>query len=362
MKLALTGSASANIKKQDVALDVATKLDDSNIKAKLGMTGFASPAYRFDINIDQIDVDRYLPKEKAAKKNEPEKPIDLSALKKINATGSIRIGSLKVSNIKSSNVRVDVKAKDGRVDASPVSMNLYQGTMNGSASAVASATPQFAVKQNLNGVSVGPLIRDVMDKDVLEGKGTVSVDVTTRGATVSAMKKALNGNAALNLADGAIKGINIAQTIRNAQAKLGAVKGESTQTASAQEKTDFSELKASFNIRNGVAHNDDLSMKSPLIRLGGNGDINVGNNTMDYLAKATVVGTLQGQGGKDLSALKGVTIPVRLAGPFDALKYTVDFNAMVGEAAKAKVQQKTEELKSKATEKLQERLKGLFGH
>lgn len=182
------------------------------------------------------------------------------------------------------------------------------------------------------------------------------------GATVTDMKKALNGKAALNLSDGAIKGINIAQTIRNAKARLGEVRGQTTQTANAQEKTDFSELKASFNIHNGVAHNEDLSMKSPLIRLGGNGDINLGNNTMDYLAKATVVGTLEGQGGRELSAMKGVTIPVRLAGPFDALKYTVDFNAMVGEAAKAKVQEKTEELKSKAQEKLQEQLKGLFGH
>ena len=76
-----------------------------------------------------------------------------------------------------------------------------------------------------------------------------------QGQTITAIKKALNGNAAIKLTDGAIKGINIAGSIRNAKAKLGSLKGETTQAASQTEKTDFSELTASFNIKNGVAHN-----------------------------------------------------------------------------------------------------------
>jgi AsmA protein len=170
------------------------------------------------------------------------------------------------------------------------------------------------------------------------------------------MKKALDGSASVHLVDGAIKGINIASALRTAQAKLGG--GTQTQSASATEQTDFSELKASFNIRKGVAHNEDLAAKSPLLRLGGNGDINIGAGAMDYVAKATVVGTLEGQGGRELSQLKGVTVPVRISGPFEALKYSLDTKSLVTESAKAKIEQKKEEVKEKAKEKL---LKGLFG-
>lgn len=360
MSVSLAGDAHADLEQQRIRLNFDSRLDDSNIKAKLGMDNFAAPAYSFDVAIDQIDVDRYLPP-KPAKSAEPEKPLDLSALKKLNARGSLRIGTLKFSNIKSSNVRLDVQAADAKVAVNPLSASLYQGTLNGSINVNAAATPQFAVKQRLSNISIGPLLRDAIAKDMIEGRGNVTLDVTTQGATVSAMKMALNGNASLNLADGAIKGINIAASLRSAKAGLGTLKGEKTQAANQQEQTDFSELKASFAIRKGVAHNSDLSAKSPLLRLGGAGDIDIGANSMDYVAKATVVGSLEGQGGKELAALKGITVPVRVSGPFDALKYTLDFNALAGELVKQKVEEKKEELKTRVQEGLKEQLKGLFG-
>ncbi len=361
MKLALSGDARADLTKQQATANLNTKLDDSTIQAKLGMSQFGNPHYNFDINIDQLDVDRYLPPKAKAEKSQPESPIDLSGLKSLNASGSVRIGQLKVANLKSSNVRLDLKAGAGRVEANPLSANLYQGAMKGAFSATATASPKIALQQNLTGISIGPLLKDLADKDLLDGHGNVTLNVTTQGATASAMKKALNGSAAVNLQDGAIKGINIASTLRSAQAKLGMQRDSPTQAASATEKTDFSELKASFAISNGVAHNDDLSAKSPLLRLAGKGDINIGAGSMDYVAKATVVGSLEGQGGKELSQLKGVTVPVRITGPFDALKYKLDVGALATESAKAKLEEKKTEVKEKAKEKLQEKLKGLFG-
>lgn len=361
MKLALSGDARADLAKQQVTANLNTKLDDSTIQAKLGMKQFANPHFNFDIAIDQMDLDRYLPPKGKQEKSQPESPIDLSALKSLNASGSVRIGQLKVANVKSSNVRLDLKAGAGRVEANPLSANLYQGAMKGAFSATTTASPKIAVQQNLTGISIGPLLKDLAEKDLLDGRGNVSLNVTTQGATAGAMKKALNGSAAVNLQDGAIKGINIASTLRSAKAKLGMQSDSQTQAASATEKTDFSELKASFAINNGVAHNDDLSAKSPLLRLTGNGDINIGAGSMDYVAKATVVGSLEGQGGKEISQLKGVTVPVRITGPFDALKYKVDVGALSTESAKAKLEEKKSEVKEKAKEKLQEKLKGLFG-
>ena len=358
MKIVLSGDASVDLSKQLFAANVQTKLDDSNIQAKLGLSQFADPRYTFDVSIDQLDVDRYLPPKAKNAKAEPESPIDLTPLKNFHATGSLKIGTLKVANIKSSNVRLDIKSAGGRLNVNPLSANLYEGSMRGSLSATASANPQVSLQQQLTGINVGPLLKDVADKDLLEGRGNVGLDVTTQGATVSAMKKNLNGSANVNLRDGAIKGINIASSLRNAQASLGLKGGSTTQNASGTEKTDFSELSASFVIRNGVAHNDDLAAKSPLIRLGGNGDINIGADSMDYLAKATVVGTLKGQGGKEESQLRGVTVPVRISGAFDALKYKLDLGALATETAKAKLEEKKEEFKEKATNKL---LKGLFG-
>lgn len=359
----LKGSASANLEKETAQLNLDGRMDESAIQARLGLSRFAPPAYHFDVAVDKLDVDRYLPA-KAKQKREAagaEKPLDLSALKGLNAAGSLRIGAFKASNLKASGVRLGIEADDGKVRISPMAADLYQGTLSGSLGVDArGAAPRLTVSQTLAGVSVGPLLKDLLDKDVLEGRGSVRLDLTAAGDTVGAMKKALNGDASLNLSNGAIKGINLAAVLRNAKAKLGTLRGQHTAAANAAEKTDFSELTGSFKVRNGVAHNDDLSAKSPLLRLTGNGDIDIGESSINYLAKAAVVATLEGQGGRELSSLKGVTVPVRISGPFDRLSYTLDFNAMVGEAARRKIEEKTEQIKSKAGEELRKGLKGLF--
>ena len=85
---------------------------------------------------------------------------------------------------------------------------------------------------------------------------------------------------------------------------------------------------------------NDLSIKSPLLRVGGEGDINIGEDSLNYLVKASVVGTSKGQGGRDVDDLKGLTVPVRLSGPLTAPKYTIDFGAMVTDVAKQKVEER----------------------
>jgi AsmA protein len=354
----MKGHVQVDAAKQTVQANLAGGLLQSQVKARVGVNGFAEPTINFDVDVDQFDADLYLPKKtaEASKAAGPEQPLDLSALRKLNLDGSLRIGSLKVANVKSSNVRLNMKARNGQVNVAPLSANLYQGSMNGSISVNAQATPSIAVNQTLSGINVAALTRDAAAFDTLEGKGNVGLNLAMRGDTVSAMKKALNGTMSLNLADGAIKGINIAKKLRDAQGMLGKG-GASAQTQSADnaEKTDFSELKASFKVNNGVAHNEDLSLKSPLLRLTGNGDIDIGNDRMNYLAKATLAKTLEGQGGKDM--VGGITVPVRVSGPFADLKYTLDFGAMVGEAVKQKVQT---EVKTKLQDQLKENLKGLF--
>lgn len=352
----MKGAVQADLSKQAVQVNLAGGLLQSQIKAKVGVRGFSNPAITFDVDVDQFDADLYLPKKTAdATNNEPEQPLDLSALRSLNLDGSLRIGEFKLANVKASKVRLDVKAHNGQVNVSPLSANLYQGSVNGSLGVNAQATPKISINQNLSGINVAALTKDAADFDTLEGRGNVMLNLTMQGNTVSAMKKAMNGNMSLNLTDGAIKGINLAQKLRDAQSMMGKAQ---TQTANQSEKTDFSELKASFKVNNGVAHNDDLLLKSPLLRLSGAGDINIGNDSMNYLAKATLAKTLEGQGGSN--AVGGVTVPVRVSGPFADLKYTLDFGAMVSDAAKQKVEAKKEEIKTKLQDQLKGGLKGLF--
>ena len=351
----LTGRVQIDGLKQTVQANLAGGLLQSQIVAHIGVKDFDHPAIEFDLGVDQFDADLYLPKKAASKTNQPETPIDLSALRSLNLDGSVRIGKLKAANIKLSELKFALAAHHGLLKVSPLSANLYQGSMQGSLLVNAAGLQNIQINQTLGQINVAALTRDAASFDTLEGRGTVAMNLSMQGNTVSGMKKAMNGSLSLNLTDGAIKGINIAKKLRDAQSMLGKTQ---TQSANQSEKTDFSELKASFKVNNGVAHNDDLSLKSPLLRLSGNGDINVGQDSMNYLAKATLARTLEGQGGRD--TVGGITVPVRVSGPFSDLKYTLDFGAMLSEAAKQKVEVKKQEVKTRLQDQLKNSLKGLF--
>jgi AsmA protein len=335
---------------------LAAKVDDSQVNANIGITRFHDPIYSFNLNIDKLDADKYITKsDQPATKSSGDTPIDLSALKKLNASGEAKIGWLKLANVKTQNVNIGLKAADGIATVSPFAANLYQGSMDGLLKVDARSTPSITFKQSMKNIAIGPLLVDAINNDMLEGKGTLNVDVTTTGNTVSALKKALAGKSTVNLADGAIKGIDIPGTLRDIKSKVALFQDKSSIGADEKKKTDFSELSASFDIKNGVAHNEDLTMKAPILRLAkgdSRGDIDIGNETINYLAKPTIVKSLKGQGGADLDSLAGLSIPVKITGTFSAPKYGMDFAAIGAAMAKSNLLDKVGGEKGTAVKEL----------
>lgn len=382
LKLPLAGNLALDLAKSSADLTLDTRLDESKIALKLAVDRFKPLFFNFDLAIDQLNIDRYLvpapaavaPVAPVAKAEAPAGSaapasskdagkIDLSALQGLNFRGKLAIGQLQARGLKVSALDARIIAAGGRLDVAPLQAKLYGGSLNGSLG-INAGNNAFSVRQNLEGIDIQPLLKDLLQKEPLEGRGSLSLDLTTRGATADALKRGLAGLAALDLRDGAVRGVNVAKMLRDAKAAL---RGRQNASAAADgaEKTDFSELTASFRIAGGVASNDDLAMKSPFLRLGGAGDIDIGNSRIDYLAKITVVNTSTGQQGKELDDLRGITIPLRLRGPFDKLSYSLEVDKLLEEAAKAKLDEKKAELKEKANEKLKEKLgdklKGLLG-
>jgi AsmA protein len=366
IQIKLSGDYRLDLEKQSFALSgLDLKISDvaGSTAPPISLQGSvefdSSPqAIRFNLSVDQLDLDRTLPAQgKAATSpaapsaGRPEEPVDLSALKGLNLKGGLKIDLLVASNVKMEKVNLGVQAAGGRVELEPLSASLYQGNLTGSASVNAN-TNRFSMTAKLGGVAIGPLLRDALNNDLLEGRGNVALDVQTGGATVSAMKKALAGNAGLALRDSSLKGVNLAELMRKARSLRGP-SAPAEQGATAAERTDFTELEASFVIKNGIAHNEDLSAKSPLLRLAGSGDIDIGANSIAYLVKASVVATAGGQGGKELAELRGVTVPVKITGPLDAPRFRADLGAAAGDAVKQRAEEKLKE-------RVQDRLKGLL--
>lgn len=391
LKLSFDGSARADLGAGNAEGRGQIRFDETKLQATWALPRLSPWQATFDVALDRLNVDRYLPPKAAAAPASggakgaagapagADAPVDLGALRGLDFSGNLRVGALQVSGARLANLRAKVQARDGRLAVAPFSVDLYEGRASGSISAAAGAPQRLAVQTTLESVNLQPLLQDVVKQDVLSGRGRVALDLNAAGASVGALKRSLQGSAAVGLRDGAVKGINLAKSLRDLKARFGG--GEDVvQAASGEEKTDFSELQASFRIAQGVARNDDFNAKSPFLRVSGAGAVDIGESRLDYLVKANVVSTSTGQDGKGLEHVRGLTVPVRLSGPFDKLSYKIELAQVARDAAKERLKERVgeklgeklgtgaaggttakEAAKQRLEEKLDQKLKGLFG-
>lgn len=349
---------------------VSLKLDDTAVEGDVQVLSFSGPVVRSGITVDSIDLDRYLPPE-AEEKSLPgpsanhEAPAagqgqggeapSFDALRRLDMEARLQVGALKVRNLRIRQLAMDMSARNGVISLRPVQAELYGGQFSGDFLVdLRQDTPKFQVSKRLVGIDIGPLLRDLTGKEQLTGAGNVSVDVTGEGLNGDMITKQLNGTMSFVLRDGTYKGFNLAQAIRRVRAALT----DQEVAADQVQQTDFTELRGSAVIRQGVVENKDLYMASPLLRVTGAGKVDLGRKTLDYLVTAKVVGTLTGQGAGKGGELRGVAIPVRIKGALDKPKYMVDVEAALKADVDQQLEKKKQELLDKATRKMQNRMDG----
>lgn len=367
LKLVLAGALQADLAKQSAGGRLTVGAGETNLALKLAVAKFSPLAMSFDLDVDRLNIDQY--RSAGGQRGVARAPagdgqggakaggegFDFSALNGLDVTGAVRVGQLQVQQLKLSQLNLPIRVADGRLAVTPMTAGLYDGSLKG-ALALDARGNAVTLRQQLSGINLAPLLADLADTDLLEGRGDVSVDLSSRGRSVDEMKRRLAGSARIALGQGAIRGIDLEQTLRDVQRLLGKAKDQPV-SPPATGKTAFSELTASFAIANGVARNDDLLGQSALLRVQGQGVVDIGNNRLDYRLKASAPTGASEPGAKGLARLKGVAVPVRLSGALDQPAWTVDGEALAGELAKAGAQEALQKAGKKLEEKL---LEGLF--
>ncbi|TKG05289.1 AsmA family protein [Vibrio sp. F13] len=345
------------------------------------------PKVRFSLHSPNIDLDEFLglgnttetastaPSGSAggstssSGSSDPAKEVepDLSALKTLDVKGDITIDKFKANNAKMQNVKTAFSVNRGIAELTSFTSNLYQGSISATAKLDARKTPAtYTAKKKIRGVKVQPLLVDVADNDMLEGTGNIDVNVKGKSLTPTGIKKNLVGTIAINFEDGAVNGINVAQLIRENYAKI---KGEKVESTNEAQKTDFSAMKATLKVDKGWVSTNDLSAQSPLLRVTGQGKANFINETVDFLVRTSIVGSLEGQGGKSIDDLKDVTIPIKVTGQWAAPKFALVFDDVLKQKAQKEIDRGLEKLDEKYGDKIKDEktrdavnglLKGLF--
>ena len=316
-----------NISVSDGVLD----MDESKVNFMIKAGSLAKPQVTFNMDIDQIDLDRYLPPagqkeagEKEAKTAEPKgaKKTDYSKLRQLSLNGTMRIGKLKIKNAKIERVHLTVTGEKGIFNLMPLTMALYQGDVSGSGMlSLQNDVPQTNIQLKLNNVQAGPLLMDVLKKDFLEGMLKAQINLIMKGDDAVAIKRTLNGNGDLLFEDGSIKGVDLNGMVHNAKAAFGlAEKGGKAP------RTDFSQLHVPFSAKNGIVSTADTALISPLIRLTASGNADLIKEMLDFRLEPKLVGTFKGQG--DTKDRSGLMVPVLVAGSFSSPKFRPDLEGM----------------------------------
>ncbi|MDP1691951.1 MAG: AsmA family protein [Burkholderiaceae bacterium] len=376
LQLALRGNAGIDAKgaQWTLAGGLNSNRFESHGSAALGG---AVPHIKASARFDNLDLNKLLGPDKATPTATApaDAVVPLDGLRAVNGQFSFSAGALALRQYKVADATIDATLDNGLLRIARLAGRAWGGSLDGSGSADA-RSQRIAVKLAASGVNVNALLKDVSGKDLLEGSGRVTADLNTSGTSLGALRSNLAGTAALQLRDGAVKGINLARTLRQARAALS-MKQDAVAKARATEKTDFSELTASARIANGVAQSDDLDVKSPFLRIGGAGRFDIGRGSIDYTARASVIPAAAGQDAGELAALRGVTVPVHLSGPFEAIDWKIQWSGVAAAAVENKLKEKlSEKLGAKlgiapvpagtasapATpkDKLKEKLKGFF--
>ena len=344
--------------------DVRIRFDDSTLDGSLSVSHFAKPAIRFALHLDEMDVDRYLPPRTDA----PPVPvtpttaaaagaemIPVETLRQLDVDGRLTIDKLKAAQLRSTDIEMKLVASGGELRVHPASAKMYQGGYAGDIKLdVRGKQPKISMNEKLQGVQVGPLLKDLTGEDTLSGTANGNATLVTTGQTPEQMKQTLNGKLGFAFTNGAVKGFNLGAMLRKAQAQLN---GQPAPKETEPNQTDFSELSGTASVTNGIVRNRDLLAKSPLLRVQGEGSIDLPKETLDYLVTAKVVKSIEGQGGKGLTDLEGVSVPVQLSGTFTDPQYKIQLDKVLQDSAEKKVKKKLEKTLEK---KFGDQFKGIF--
>lgn len=307
-------------------------LDESQMTFAAQVKEFAKPDIQLAATLDRIDLDRYLPSSSESQTAEtapagapPAAPgqTDYGPLRKLVLDAQIKVAQLKVKNAHTRNILLKARADNGVIRIDPLTVDLYDGRMSiASTINVQQDAPRSEAAFSISKVNAGPLLTDVMQKELIDGVLNADIAVQMVGDQPEQVRKTLNGHGKLNFTDGAIVGIDLADMVRNVQSAFGLA-----ERPAEKPRTDFSELVVPFTIAQGRAKLDNAYLQSPLLRVTADGRADLPQETLDIRVTPKFVATLKGQG--DTRAHTGIMVPVTVGGTFDHPKFRPDLNAIM---------------------------------
>jgi AsmA protein len=340
--------------------DMQLSLDDSTLTGRVALEG---ERVTYDLTVDDINVDRYLPPSQESDAPAEEGSLDevdlpLEVIRTVDASGELKLGRAQFSGLTLTNVALPLTVADGAARLTP-SAELYGGRFSGDIRlAVEGEGAAINYMQTLDDVDLAALGQDLLGSQDITGIGDVNLNLVAAGQNLGQVRRDLDGDVSFSVTNGSLEGLDLWFELRRARARLdGETLPERGDTA---RRTTFSSLSASGVVADALLTNRDLNGQLDFMTITGAGTVNLLDDSVDFDLVATMVDGPVLQSDPAMVRYAGRELPLKVTGTIAAPSVLPDFSAIVRQQISQEVDEEVEERTDEVRERVRDRLRGLL--
>ena len=325
-------------------------LDSTPIRGELSLLDFDRPRVALDLQVGEIDLDRYLPQDQEAETEEKPDAEDVASpkpsslpvdwLRQQRLVAKVALERLHWQGLQFAETHAQMTANQGLWEIESLNGRINDGTVEASAELdVSGGIPLYRLDLKLEQMELGRMIAlfDEHGHTPIEGTTDLNLAFNARGHRMATLWPSLTGFASLTVRNGVLQVGGVAQAV---EAAVAALQGRPSETTS-QGKLPFDLLLASWDANDGRLTSRELKLNAGAISLDGLGYIDLPHSSIDYQLNVWSGDSLR--------------IPVRIRGPFDNLSHSLDMSSLVEEQLDKGLDKGLESIVDKVEEKVEEK-------
>ena len=325
-------------------------LDSTSIQGEISLLDFDRPRLALDLQVGEVNLDRYLPQEQMAEDEDeagsdddaPPDGLPVDWLREQRLVAKVGLERLHWQGLEFSETHARLTADQGHWEVESLNGQVNDGKVQAGAELdVSGGIPLYRLDLKLDQLELGRMLA-LFDEDghtPIEGTTDLDLALNARGHRPATVWPSLTGFISLTVRNGVLQVGGVARAV---EAAIAALQERPSETTS-QGKLPFDLLLASWDANDGRLTSRELKMDAGAISLDGLGYIDLPDSSVDYQLNVWSGDSLR--------------IPVRIRGPFDDLSHSVDMSSLVQEQLEKGLDKGLKSLVDEVEEKVEEKVK-----
>lgn len=333
----------------------------------------------YTLRSDGIDLDRWMPPSEQAEPAAANSPAETAAstastapadtelplelLNSMNVRGTHDIGRFTAAGVTLSPLQFDLVLNDGQLNVDTRDVGFYDGQLDISTRLNARSNPAaLTLITGLNNINAGTLAADMPALRFFDGRLDLNTSHRMSGNTVNALLNTITGSSQLQLRDSTVD-ITLLKEVFSAISVLSPRGDIASQWP---DRVQISNTQAQLNFNNGLAADQELSLRLDNFDIAGTGGLDLQNSRFDYRMAFTILGEPAPQTLAVNEDFQNISWPIRCDAAFSdsALRYCSPdlqrVRELFAQLVRDEVERRATEAVGEQIDRVRDRLRDLF--